>query len=140
MFVPKFILDTKIINQCLCSFRLQLEDSGGEYIQYQAEPQLPQRQRHSSSGMNTSSATTKSGSGGITASSNVTNNGGSKNLLESEKRMRREIANSNERRRMQSINAGFQNLRSLLPRHEGDKLSKVSYATPQHTILYYTVL
>lgn len=46
--------------------------------------------------------------------------------LESEKRMRREIANSNERRRMQSINAGFQNLRSLLPRHEGEKLSKVS--------------
>lgn len=40
--------------------------------------------------------------------------------------MRREIANSNERRRMQSINAGFQSLRSLLPHHEGEKLSKVS--------------
>lgn len=39
--------------------------------------------------------------------------------------MRREIANSNERRRMQSINAGFQSLRSLLPHHEGEKLSKV---------------
>jgi hypothetical protein len=45
--------------------------------------------------------------------------------LESEKRMRREIANSNERRRMQSINAGFQHLRTLLPHTEGEKLSKV---------------
>lgn len=42
-----------------------------------------------------------------------------------EKRMRREIANSNERRRMQSINAGFQSLRQMLPHHEGEKLSKV---------------
>jgi hypothetical protein len=42
-----------------------------------------------------------------------------------EKRMRRQIANSNERRRMQSINAGFQSLRQLLPHHEGEKLSKV---------------
>ncbi|CAK9834311.1 Transcription factor AP-4 [Anthophora retusa] len=47
--------------------------------------------------------------------------------MEQEKRMRREIANSNERRRMQSINAGFQSLRTLLPHHEGEKLSKVSY-------------
>ncbi|CAB0011515.1 unnamed protein product [Nesidiocoris tenuis] len=45
---------------------------------------------------------------------------------EREKRIRREIANSNERRRMQSINAGFQSLRTLLPHHEGEKLSKVS--------------
>ena len=45
--------------------------------------------------------------------------------MEHEKRIRREIANSNERRRMQSINAGFQALRSLLPQHEGEKLSKV---------------
>ncbi|XP_063700567.1 transcription factor AP-4 [Culicoides brevitarsis] len=43
-----------------------------------------------------------------------------------EKRMRRQIANSNERRRMQSINAGFQSLRDLLPHHEGEKLSKAS--------------
>ena len=43
-----------------------------------------------------------------------------------ERRVRREIANSNERRRMQSINAGFQSLRTLLPHHEGEKLSKVS--------------
>lgn len=47
--------------------------------------------------------------------------------MEAEKRIRREIANSNERRRMQSINNGFQSLRSLLPHHEGEKLSKVSY-------------
>jgi len=43
-----------------------------------------------------------------------------------EKRVRREIANSNERRRMQSINAGFQSLRSLLPQSEGEKLSKAA--------------
>lgn len=45
--------------------------------------------------------------------------------MDQEKRIRREIANSNERRRMQSINAGFQSLRTLLPHHEGEKLSKV---------------
>lgn len=52
--------------------------------------------------------------------------GGGSVTMENEKRMRREIANSNERRRMQSINAGFQSLRTLLPHHEGEKLSKVS--------------
>lgn len=46
--------------------------------------------------------------------------------MEQEKRIRREIANSNERRRMQSINSGFANLRTLLPQHEGEKLSKAS--------------
>lgn len=45
--------------------------------------------------------------------------------LEQEKRIRREIANSNERRRMQSINAGFNSLRTMLPKHDGEKLSKV---------------
>ncbi|XP_034936381.1 uncharacterized protein crp [Chelonus insularis] len=50
----------------------------------------------------------------------------SRNHMEQEKRMRREIANSNERRRMQSINAGFQSLRTLLPHHEGEKLSKAA--------------
>ncbi|EFN72590.1 Transcription factor AP-4 [Camponotus floridanus] len=48
--------------------------------------------------------------------------------MEQEKRIRREIANSNERRRMQSINAGFQSLRTLLPHHEGEKLSKSTNA------------
>ena len=47
--------------------------------------------------------------------------------MDQERRIRREIANSNERRRMQSINAGFQSLRTLLPHHEGEKLSKVSH-------------
>ncbi|VDQ09747.1 unnamed protein product [Trichobilharzia regenti] len=44
-----------------------------------------------------------------------------------EKRVRREIANSNERRRMQSINAGFDSLRILLPSiADGEKMSKVT--------------
>lgn len=50
--------------------------------------------------------------------------------LEQEKRIRREIANSNERRRMQSINAGFNSLRTMLPKHDGEKLSKVSVILP----------
>ncbi|XP_017465948.1 PREDICTED: helix-loop-helix protein 11 [Rhagoletis zephyria] len=119
--------------------QLQLEDSGGEYIQYQAEPQIPQRQRHTNSGMNTSSASIKSGGsggGGSTTPNGSATNSGNKNLLESEKRMRREIANSNERRRMQSINAGFQNLRSLLPRHEGDKLSKAAILQQTSQYIY----
>lgn len=44
---------------------------------------------------------------------------------ERERKLRREIANSNERRRMQSINSGFQALRLLIPHSEGEKLSKV---------------
>jgi hypothetical protein len=48
-------------------------------------------------------------------------------ILDQERKIRREIANSNERRRMQSINAGFQSLRTLLPQHEGEKLSKVCF-------------
>lgn len=63
----------------------------------------------------TSSRTTTSASVTITPST----------MDHDEKRMRRQIANSNERRRMQSINAGFQSLRNLLPHHEGEKLSKV---------------
>eukprot|EP00096_Caligus_rogercresseyi_P006495 TRINITY_DN22970_c0_g1_i1.p1 TRINITY_DN22970_c0_g1~~TRINITY_DN22970_c0_g1_i1.p1 ORF type:complete len:304 (-),score=95.88 TRINITY_DN22970_c0_g1_i1:559-1470(-) len=47
-------------------------------------------------------------------------------VTDRDKKVRREIANSNERRRMQSINAGFQGLRSLLPHHEGEKLSKAA--------------
>jgi len=45
--------------------------------------------------------------------------------LDKDKKMRREIANSNERRRMQSINAGFQALKVLIPHQDGEKLSKV---------------
>lgn len=43
-----------------------------------------------------------------------------------EHRKRRAIANSNERKRMQSINAGFNSLRNLVCPKSGDKLSKVS--------------
>ncbi|KAK9539875.1 hypothetical protein VZT92_002362 [Zoarces viviparus] len=43
-----------------------------------------------------------------------------------ERRIRREIANSNERRRMQSINAGFQSLKTVLPHTDGEKLSKAA--------------
>lgn len=52
--------------------------------------------------------------------------GGQGEGMDQERRIRREIANSNERRRMQSINAGFQSLRTLLPHHEGEKLSKAA--------------
>ncbi|VDN04160.1 unnamed protein product [Thelazia callipaeda] len=44
----------------------------------------------------------------------------------SDRRLRRQIANCNERRRMQSINAGFQSLKLLLPRRDGEKLSKAA--------------
>lgn len=49
--------------------------------------------------------------------------------MDPDKRIRREIANSNERRRMQSINTGFNSLRTMLPKHDGEKLSKVSRQT-----------
>ncbi len=56
--------------------------------------------------------------------------GNGKGNAENDKRLRREIANSNERRRMQSINAGFQSLKTLLPHHDGEKLSKVKSFVP----------
>ncbi|XP_065210111.1 helix-loop-helix protein 11 isoform X2 [Planococcus citri] len=61
-----------------------------------------------------------------TSVASVVSNAGNTPPSLDEKRMRREIANSNERRRMQSINAGFQSLRTLLPHHEGEKLSKAA--------------
>ncbi|XP_043642327.1 uncharacterized protein LOC122612642 [Drosophila teissieri] len=115
--------------------QLQLEDSGGEnyHIEYASESahQGSQRRQSSMSGTNTS----KGGGGGGALSDG---DGSGKPLVDSEKRMRREIANSNERRRMQSINAGFQSLRSLLPRHEGEKLSKA--AILQQTFQYIVEL
>ena len=42
-----------------------------------------------------------------------------------DKKTRREIANSNERRRMQSINSGFMRLKSLVPSISKEKVSKV---------------
>ncbi|CAF1683256.1 unnamed protein product, partial [Adineta ricciae] len=47
--------------------------------------------------------------------SRVSSNMSPNSQLEHEKRVRREIANSNERRRMQSINTGFQSLKILIP-------------------------
>ncbi|XP_058125952.1 uncharacterized protein LOC131281169 [Anopheles ziemanni] len=63
---------------------------------------------------------------GINSSSSNSSNNNLQGMDKDEKRMRREIANSNERRRMQSINAGFQSLRQMLPHHEGEKLSKAA--------------
>ncbi|KAH8377256.1 hypothetical protein KR093_004533 [Drosophila rubida] len=123
--------------------QLQLEDSGGEntyHIEYTTEPShqvttSSQRRQSNMSGSNT----TKGGGGADGGGGDgMGGDGGSspsgKPILDTEKRMRREIANSNERRRMQSINAGFQSLRSLLPRHEGEKLSKA--AILQQTFQY----
>ncbi|XP_016961961.1 uncharacterized protein LOC108032572 [Drosophila biarmipes] len=117
--------------------QLQLEDSGGEnyHIEYASESahQGSQRRQSSMSGTNTSKGGGGGGGGALSDG-----DGSGKPLVDSEKRMRREIANSNERRRMQSINAGFQSLRSLLPRHEGEKLSKA--AILQQTFQYIVEL
>ena len=52
---------------------------------------------------------------------------GARQQIERERRLRREIANSNERRRMQSINQGYMSLKRMLPIGDsGEKLSKVS--------------
>ncbi|XP_064636610.1 transcription factor AP-4-like [Lineus longissimus] len=58
--------------------------------------------------------------------------------MEDERRVRREIANSNERRRMQSINAGFTSLRKIIPCTEGEKVSKA--AILQQTVDYISDL
>ncbi|GAU89165.1 hypothetical protein RvY_01746-2 [Ramazzottius varieornatus] len=54
-----------------------------------------------------------------------------------DKKQRREIANNNERRRMQCINNGFSTLQGILPRHftkRGEKMSKA--AVLQCTVEY----
>lgn len=85
------------------NYRLKREEGGGSIIiQAMAQPQQLQQQNIQQQSMD------------------------SRPMDHDEKKMRRQIANSNERRRMQSINAGFQSLRQLLPHHEGEKLSKVS--------------
>ena len=40
--------------------------------------------------------------------------------------MRREVANSNERRRMQNINSGFDDLKAIVCAEDDGKISKVS--------------
>ncbi|KAL1240902.1 Helix-loop-helix protein [Trichinella spiralis] len=64
----------------------------------------------------------------------TTKHHGRHHRLDADKRLRREIANSNERRRMQSINAGFQALKAMLPRREEEKMSKAAILqqTAQH--------
>ncbi|XP_077984019.1 transcription factor AP-4-like [Glandiceps talaboti] len=55
---------------------------------------------------------------------------------EQERKIRREIANSNERRRMQSINSGFQSLRTLLPHSDGEKMSKAAILQQTSDYIY----
>uniref|UniRef100_A0AC35TM45 BHLH domain-containing protein n=1 Tax=Rhabditophanes sp. KR3021 TaxID=114890 RepID=A0AC35TM45_9BILA len=80
---------------------------------------------------NSRSHSVRSGSGGNGSSSPNTPPGNCGNKIGeigtvNDRRIRREVANSNERRRMQSINEGFQSLRALLPRKYGEKMSKAS--------------
>uniref|UniRef100_A0A6G1SBG6 Transcription factor AP-4 n=1 Tax=Aceria tosichella TaxID=561515 RepID=A0A6G1SBG6_9ACAR len=67
---------------------------------------------------------------------NNTNNNNSNN--NKDRRIKREIANSNERRRMQSINAGFQKLKRLLPVNDGEKISKANIL--QHAANFITTI
>ena len=57
---------------------------------------------------------------------NTSNSETSEPPLSDEKKSRREIANCNERRRMQSINDGFVRLKSLVPCIAKEKVSKVT--------------
>lgn len=55
--------------------------------------------------------------------------------VEETKQVRRQIANKNERRRMESINAGFQALRDLLPQCiDGERVSKVTLSTVNNEV------
>ncbi|EZA61966.1 Transcription factor AP-4 [Ooceraea biroi] len=92
------------------------------------QEQQPQQQQPPQSKGNGTGRRVASQNVGLSNGNGVSNVGRvtPRSHMEQEKRIRREIANSNERRRMQSINAGFQSLRTLLPHHEGEKLSKVS--------------
>lgn len=60
------------------------------------------------------------------------------NICNKDRRLKREIANSNERRRMQSINAGFQKLKRLLPVNDGEKISKANIL--QHAANFITAI
>lgn len=101
-YIASLITDSRSFYFAYC--RLKREEGGGSIIiQAMAQPQQMQQQ-------------------------NMQQSMDSRPMDHDEKKMRRQIANSNERRRMQSINAGFQSLRQLLPHHEGEKLSKVSHS------------
>ena len=56
----------------------------------------------------------------------MTERDGDKGGVTVDKKTRREIANSNERRRMQSINTGFLRLKALVPSISKEKVSKVT--------------
>uniref|UniRef100_A0A182THF9 BHLH domain-containing protein n=1 Tax=Anopheles melas TaxID=34690 RepID=A0A182THF9_9DIPT len=85
---------------------------------------LKSEENGSAGNNNNNNISNNNNNNGINSSSSSSSNGNNIPMDKDEKRMRREIANSNERRRMQSINAGFQSLRQMLPHHEGEKLSK----------------
>ncbi|XP_035732513.1 uncharacterized protein LOC118446218 isoform X1 [Vespa mandarinia] len=115
----------------LCGSIEKVEESSVTSVAAVEAADTQQQQQQQQSKSNTVTARRV---GGQNVASGNTGAGGGNNVgrvtprshMEQEKRMRREIANSNERRRMQSINAGFQSLRTLLPHHEGEKLSKNS--------------
>lgn len=84
--------------------------------------------RGNESALSSSSSTCNEGAGMLLSpvgNQGSYNGAGVLNAPLDDKRLRRQIANCNERRRMQSINAGFQALRQLLPYKEGEKMSKV---------------
>lgn len=56
--------------------------------------------------------------------------------LPMDKHLKRQIANCNERKRMQSINTGFVALRAQMPHIQGEKLSKVG--SPYKSDIGYT--
>ncbi|XP_040168646.1 bromodomain-containing protein DDB_G0270170 [Anopheles arabiensis] len=87
---------------------------------------LKSEENGSAGNNNNNNISNNNNNNGINSSSSSSSNGNNIPMDKDEKRMRREIANSNERRRMQSINAGFQSLRQMLPHHEGEKLSKAA--------------
>uniref|UniRef100_A0A1Y9HEG8 BHLH domain-containing protein n=1 Tax=Anopheles funestus TaxID=62324 RepID=A0A1Y9HEG8_ANOFN len=95
------------------------EDDTVRYVRLKSE-------ENGSGGNNNNNSISNNNNNGINSSPSSSSNGNNLPMDKDEKRMRREIANSNERRRMQSINAGFQSLRQMLPHHEGEKLSKAA--------------
>lgn len=108
-----YLFISKICSRNDSGFSSTSSSSGG------AAAMVGHRHHYSSGGVMLS----PTGGGGCSNGSSSGNNGGV--LPVDDKRLRRQIANCNERRRMQSINAGFQALRQLLPHKDGEKMSKV---------------
>ncbi|XP_078036088.1 transcription factor cropped [Augochlora pura] len=113
----------------LCGGIGPIEEDSVTTVAEIADSQEQQQQQQHQSKSNGAISRRVAGQNVALSNGNSTSNVGRvtpRSHMEQEKRMRREIANSNERRRMQSINAGFQSLRTLLPHHEGEKLSKAA--------------